>query len=178
MRNYLVEGVSGAGKTTVAEELGRRGYQVVHGDRVLARRGDPVTGEVLDLPDEGWSLEQRHQHHIWDVDQVRAVVDDQRRQLTFLCGGSRNSALFLGLLDGVFVLEVDVDTLDRRLDARPADEFGQVPAERALVLRVHRTREDLPAGGVSIDATRPVAEVVDDILRRVEGATDAAEPVT
>lgn len=48
VRNYLIEGVSGAGKTSVAEELERRGYEVVHGDRVLARHGDPMTGEMFD----------------------------------------------------------------------------------------------------------------------------------
>jgi hypothetical protein len=34
------------------------------------------------------------------------------------------------------------------------------------VLRVHRTGEDVPAG-TPIDATRPLAEVVDEIERRV-----------
>lgn len=34
-RNYLIEGVSGAGKTAVAEELQRRGHHVIHGDRQL-----------------------------------------------------------------------------------------------------------------------------------------------
>ena len=43
-RNYLIEGVSGAGKTAVATELQRRGYQVIHGDRELVYRGDPETG--------------------------------------------------------------------------------------------------------------------------------------
>ena len=167
VRNYLVEGVSGAGKTTVAEELERRGYHAVHGDRVLARQGDPATGLPVDEPITGWSLEQRHRHHIWDVDQVRALVADHSVPLTFFCGGSRNSATFLPLFDGVIILEVDVATLDRRLDVRPADEFGHVPEERALVLQVHRTREDLPAGGLGIDATRPVTDVVDDILRHV-----------
>jgi predicted ATPase len=43
-RNYLIEGVSGAGKTAVCTELQRRGYQAIHGDRELVYRGDPETG--------------------------------------------------------------------------------------------------------------------------------------
>lgn len=35
-----------------------------------------------------------------------------------------------------------------------------------------------PMGCVGIDATRPVADVVDEILRRVEGEANAANPVT
>ncbi|HEY9290195.1 MAG TPA: AAA family ATPase [Microlunatus sp.] len=173
-RNYLVEGVSGAGKTTVAEELERRGHQVVHGDRVLARTGDPVTGRPLEEPIAGWSPEQKHRHHIWNVDQVQTLVADNSQPLTFFCGGSRNFASFLDLFDGVFVLEVDIETLARRLDARPADEFGNLSEERALVLRLHLTREDLPGAGVSIDATRSVTDVVDEILRHVEGNAAAA----
>jgi len=48
VRNYLIEGVSGTGKTAVAEEIQRRGYHVIHGDRELAYHGDPETGEPLD----------------------------------------------------------------------------------------------------------------------------------
>lgn len=36
IRNYLIEGISGTGKTSVATELERRGYHVIHGDRELA----------------------------------------------------------------------------------------------------------------------------------------------
>ncbi len=49
VRNYLIEGVSGTGKTSVATELQRRGYHVIHGDRELAYKGDPETGEPVDL---------------------------------------------------------------------------------------------------------------------------------
>ena len=40
-RNYLIEGVSGSGKTAVATELQRRGYQAIHGDRELMYLGSP-----------------------------------------------------------------------------------------------------------------------------------------
>jgi hypothetical protein len=75
-------------------------------------------------------------------------------------------ARFVDLLDGVFVLELDEATLTERLDRRPSDEFGARPDEREVVLRVHGTCEGLP-DGVPIDATRPLDQVVDDILRRV-----------
>src|SRR5580658_8409872 len=103
-RNYLIEGVSGAGKTAVATELQRRGYQAVHGDRELAYRGDPETGLPM-VPAPGaptaiWLSE----HWIWDVEKVRALVANQEAAVTFFCGGSRNFSKFIDLFDGVFVL--------------------------------------------------------------------------
>lgn len=161
-RNYLVEGVSGTGKTAVCTELLRRGVHAVHGDRELAYQGDPVTGTPTDTAD--------HEHHLWDVDRVRALVADRSHPVTFLCGGSRNHAAFVDLLDGVFVLDVDRATLERRLDQRPADEWSHAPEERALVLHLHASGEDLPAGE-RVDATRPLDEVVDDLLRRAGAGT-------
>ena len=157
-RNFLVEGISGTGKTTVCDELQRRGYQAIHGDRVLAYQGDPETG----APTETGG----HEHHIWDVEAVRIVVADRAEAVTFFCGGSRNFATFLDLLDGVFVLDVDPDTLHRRLDARPDSEWGGGRAvDRDVVTRLHQTREDLPPDGTRVDATAPVTDVVDKILR-------------
>ena len=161
MRNYLIEGVSGTGKTSVCKELRRRGYHAINGDTELAYQGDPDTGEPTDdLPS--------HWHHIWRVDRVRTLVADQNERFTFFCGGSRNFSKFLDLFDGVFVLEIDPDTLNRRLDQRPDDEFGAQQSERDLIVRLHRTKEDIPRNGILIDATAPLAHVVDEILRRAK----------
>ena len=43
-RNYLVEGLSGAGKSSVYEELVRRGYTAITTDRAWAYHADPDTG--------------------------------------------------------------------------------------------------------------------------------------
>lgn len=74
---------------------------------------------------------------------------------------------FIDLFDGVFVLDVDLETLHGRLDQRPPDEWGSRPSERDLIVRLHRTKEDIPRTGVVIDATPPLAKVVDEILRHV-----------
>ena len=109
-RNFLVEGVSGTGKTSVAEELQRRGYHVLHGDRELKYRGDPQTGEPLNEPvyESEWDKAVWQQEHLlWDIGKVQSAIADHSNALSFFCGGSRNFPKFIDLFDGVFVLEVD-----------------------------------------------------------------------
>ena len=179
VRNYLIEGVSGAGKTTVATELQRRGYQAIHGDRELAFRGDPQTGlptpPGASAPTAAWMSE----HHIWDVAKVRAYVANQDEAVTFFCGGSRNFAKFIDLFDGVFVLEVDLDTMNRRIEERVAREptdFGGTPEERELIARLFATKEDVPKNAIRIDATWPLARVVDEILSRCDWPSQNGTP--
>lgn len=78
VRNYLIEGVSGTGKSSVREELQRRGYHAVDGHRELAYQGDPETG----IPTEG----RTHEHHIWNVERVQALISDRSEKVTFFCG--------------------------------------------------------------------------------------------
>jgi broad-specificity NMP kinase len=152
VKNYLVEGLSGSGKTAVCDELQRRGYHAIHGDRELAYQGDPETGELLD----GFS----HEHHVWDVEKVRALAADRSHAASFFCGGCRNFDRLAKLFDRIFVLEVDLETLNRRLALRPEGEWGGRASERELVARLHATREGVPENAVAA----PVSRVVDAIL--------------
>jgi broad-specificity NMP kinase len=156
-RNYLVEGVSGTGKSSVYQELRKRGYDAIDGDNELAYQGDPLTGE----PRDG----RTHENHIWDVEEVKRHIADKDNAATFLCGGSRNFSKFISLLDGVFVLEVDANTLNSRIDNRRGD-WGEKKSERELILKLHQTKEDLPSTGIVIDATQPLERVVDEIIKQ------------
>lgn len=166
IKNYLIEGVSCAGKTTVCDELHRRGYQAIHGDRELAYWGELQTGELV----EGSTDE--HRTWMWNVEKVRALVADQNHAVTFFCGGSRNSDRFIDLFDNVFVLEIDLDTLNRRLAARPEDEWGGTASEGEAFARLqHATKEGLPKNAIIINATAPLSIVVDTILENVNEAS-------
>jgi broad-specificity NMP kinase len=160
-KNYLIEGVSGTGKTSVCEELRRRGYATIHGDRQLRDQGCPT---------DFASPESRHANNLWDVEKVRTLAANQDDEATFFCGGSRNFKQFIDLFDKVFVLNVDAETLNQRLDNRPDDDWGKSRDERELVLRLHATQEDVPGSGIVIDATQPLASVVDEILRHVQAS--------
>lgn len=166
-KNYLIEGVSGTGKTTVCRALLARGFQAINGDTELAYRGDPATGEpIADRPDA--ELPWYHQHWIWDVEKVSTLVADHSSDVTFFCGASRNFDKFLHLFDAVFVLEVDVDTLHHRLRNREDDEPGKTEDERAFIERLHQTKEDLPKDAITIDARQSIDSVLSDILVKTE----------
>lgn len=159
-RNYLVEGVSGTGKSSVCDELQKRGYQAINGDKELAYQGNPSTGQST----YGFT----HEHHIWDINKLKSIAEDDSHEATFFCGGSRNFNKFIDLFDKVFVLEVDVNTLNDRLDSRPDNAWGRNPDQRELILKLHASKEDIPAGGVVIDATVPLEQVVDEIINQTQ----------
>jgi gluconate kinase len=170
-RNYLIEGVSGTGKTSVCQELRRRGYAAINGDRELRYRGDSTNGEKTEDSAHGLptflSPEISHAKNIWDVEKVRSLAANQDDEATFFCGGSRNFKQFIDLFDEVFILDVDAETLNERLDSRPDDDWGKSTSEREFILRLHATKEDIPSRGIVIDATQPLVSVVDEILNHV-----------
>ncbi|MEM6811922.1 MAG: AAA family ATPase [Pseudomonadota bacterium] len=175
VKNYLIDGISGTGKTTVAEELEKRGYHVVHGDRTLKLRGDPKTSQPIDEPihkNEHEKAEWRQKHHIWDLDKVNAVMNDQEIPVSFFCGGSRNSDQFIKNLNEVFILEVDdINEIFRRMDervARDPTDFGGKPEEKEMVAHLHKTKGGIPKDGIRIDSTRPLNIVVDEILEHCD----------
>ena len=166
-KNYLIEGVSGTGKTSVCHELRCRGYMSINGDRELAYRGDPKTGEKIEDAGQILSPKARHEQHLWNVEKVTRLAANQDDEATFFCGGSRNFKQFIDLFDAVFVLEVDSETLIERLDNRLDDDWGKHKSEREHILHLHATKEDVPSTGILIDATKPLVNVVDDILRYI-----------
>jgi gluconate kinase len=161
--NYLIEGVSGTGKSAVYHELHLHGYAAINGDGELAYQGDPTTGKKTE--GFGSEAEARHKHHIWDVEKERLAAN-QDDEATFFCGGSRNFKQFIDLFDNIFILEIDAETLHKRLDSRADDDWGKSRSERQLILRLHATKEDVPSSGIVINATQPLVSVVNEILSR------------
>ena len=155
-RNYLVEGLSGTGKSSVYEELIRRGYVAVSTDRAWSYSADPDTG----LPGGPGG----HDTWMWDPQKAVSELERPEPDVLFVCGSSRNRDQFLGYFTKVFNLRIDDDTMRRRLEARTDDDWPLGQAGVELMLALNRSDEG-PAGAIHVDATQPLDQVVDELLR-------------
>jgi gluconate kinase len=155
-RNYLVEGLSGAGKSAVYEELVRRGYKAISTDRAWAYHADPGTG----LPRGPIS----HDTWMWDEEKAVSELESPQPEVLFVCGSSRNRDHFLQYFTKVFYLRIDDATMRRRLEARTDDDWPLGREGVELMLELNR-RDEGPPGAIRVDATQPLDQVVDELLR-------------
>jgi len=157
--NILVEGGSGSGKSAVADELTKRGYSAINSDW-LCYNGDPETGEPVEA--------RMHDTWIWDLPKILELLNSSD-PVTFICGGARNREKIIDRFDAVFELMIDEDTLRHRIVTRAeGNDWGKKPDELAKILELHRSGVDRPANAIEIDATKPLQDVVDEILEKIE----------
>lgn len=159
MKAYLIEGISGTGKTTVCEELNRRGCKAIEADEEIAHYADPQT----DLP----TNQKIQENWLWDKEKFMSVFKSAGEGPVFICGGAMNQEKFAHHFDKVFTLHVDEETLKYRLMNRTNNDFGKHPDELSLQLEWNKgaVAYSQERGTILVDATKPVNEVVDEILK-------------
>lgn len=159
-----IGGLSGTGKSTVRTELARRGYCAVDADVEFAYFGDPITGRPTEVKiRDNW---------IWDLSRLRAFCEQSRDDLVFICGGAMNHDECADLFTGRFELCIDNETMRRRLLTRTTNDYGKDPVELAEQLELNRCAESAArrSGWIIVDATRPIADVANAIIRLTLGS--------
>jgi len=158
MAIFQVDGISGTGKTTVAEELIRRGYNAIDSDAAFGYFGDPKTGMPTD--------EKTQMNWIWDLDKVKLLAKSSTNETVFVCGGAMNQDQIRDIFDKRFTLVIDDDTMRQRLLSRTNNDFGKHPDELARQLEWNKgaVAYAKSIGSIVVDATQPISKVADDIL--------------
>jgi len=140
--------MSGTGKTTALEELGRRGYRVVETD------------------EPGWK-EWRDGEEVWQEQKIADLlaVDDPRT--LYVSGCVANQGRFYDRFDAVVLLSAPAAVLLGRIESRTSNDFGKHPAEREQILGDLAGVEPLlrKTATHELDATRPVEEIVGELIR-------------
>jgi hypothetical protein len=168
MSAVQITGISGAGKSTIAAALARRGLASVDADEdpLLARSVDSAGNVVGDpaAPDFGWL----NQHSwAWNPARLDELVRAAAPATLYVCGGADNELELADRFTHVFLLEIDEPTMLARLDAASRDnDWGRIGDTREyLRRRLPELQDRLRAfGAIPIDARPPLDQVVDAIL--------------
>ena len=141
----LVTGMSGAGKTTLPEELGRRGHLAVDTDH------------------DGWTSPGG----TWDEARTDALLADQHDLV--VSGTVENQGRFHDRFDHVVLLSAPVHVLLDRVRRRTSNPYGSTAEQRSEIVGFVRTVEPLLRRGASVepDGRRTVAELADAVERLV-----------
>jgi shikimate kinase len=181
MSAVQITGCSGAGKTTIAAVLARRGLASIDADvdPLLAREVDS-TGAVVEEPAEpDFAWLARHSW-AWNPARLDELIAAAGPATLYVCGGADNELELADRFTQVFLLEIDEPTMLARIDARQNNDWGRIGDTREYLRRkLPELQDRLRAfGAVLIDARQPVDQVVDAILSHTLVSSDAAEPAS
>jgi hypothetical protein len=167
MSAVQITGCSGAGKTTIAAVLARRGLAAIDADDdpLLAQSVD-ASGNVVEEPEEpdfAWLC--RHSW-AWDPAHLDELIRAAAPATLYVCGGAANELELADRFTQVFLLAIDKPTMLARIDARQDNDWGRIGDTREYLCRkLPELQDRLRAfGAIPIDARQPPDQVVDAIL--------------
>lgn len=159
MKRVLITGMSGVGKSSVIEELARRGYKAIDIDQ-------PDWSEYRHLDPETDKGEAGEPEWLWREDLVEELLATEDADTIFLGGCAANQGRFYPALDHVVLLTASEPVMIERLSTRTNNDFGKDPEELVKILSDKANFEPrLRAGAdVEIDTSLSLEEVVDRVI--------------
>jgi shikimate kinase len=151
MKRVLLTGMSGTGKSSVIQELRKRGFR------------------AIDMDEPGWSEHDEDGAQLWCESRLQAALDAVGDDTLFLCGCAENQVKFYPQLTDIILLSSPGEVLAERLRTRTNNPYGKRPEELAEVLDYMETVEPLLRRSATheIQTTIPLAQVVEEVLAHV-----------
>ena len=149
MASVLVTGMSGTGKSTALDELGRRGFRVVDTD-------SPAWSEWIPAADE-W---------LWREDRMAELLASTEADVLYVSGCMSNQGNFYDRFDAVVLLSAPLDVILERVANRTTNDYGKGIGELDLIRFHLETVEPLlrATSTHEIDASKPLDDVVEALV--------------
>jgi shikimate kinase len=141
MTRILLTGMSGTGKTTVLDELSRRGHLTVDTDY------------------NGWTQPDG----LWDEQRMNQLL--AQHSDVIVSGTVENQGHFYDRFEHIVLLSAPIAVLIDRVSRRTNNPYGKSPAQQAEITNYVRTVEPLLRRGATLelDGRHPVAHLADTV---------------
>lgn len=170
MKKIYITGISGTGKTTVAEELNKKNIYSISIDEtpdlcfwVNKKTGDKVGYEEI-------LNKEFIDSHSWvcDVEYLKKLMDKEGK-LVVVLGIASNQKNYLNLFDKVLLLQCNPKTFIKRIEERSNNDFGKDKTAQESILAWYKNFEDemIEKGAISIDTEKPIEEVVEHVIKEI-----------
>lgn len=141
MARVLITGMSGTGKSTLLDELRRRGHLAVDTDY------------------DGWECSPG----VWDEPRMTRLLASHPNVV--VAGTAENQGGFYDRYDAVVLLSVPANVMIERVTRRTNNPYGKSAAQQAEILHHLETVEPLLRAGATLelDGRQPVGALADAI---------------
>lgn len=171
MSLYLITGLPGSGKSTVCEELKRRGYEAYDGDYDHLAHWFDAEGNVAEDTAEKRTPEfvQTHTRAISEKT-IAEFAHKASETDVFICNDPENEDILASYFTHIFALVLDESIREQRVANRKNNPWGKLPHEKARdqLIRPIAEKRYQQSNYTKVDANRPTDEVTDSILQYLE----------
>jgi broad-specificity NMP kinase len=160
MKRILITGMSGAGKSSVIEELKRRGFDAIDTD------SDAWCEWKTVAPTE--QPQETEQDWVWREDKITELLKQERDAPLFVCGCKSNQGMFYPLFDSVVLLSCPTSVLLDRLAIRLTNDYGKSEEERARIIQHIEFVEPLLRTGCDVEfdtSTMSVQQLANELVK-------------
>lgn len=165
-KKIFITGIAGAGKSTIAHELAKKGVVTIDIDHVPGLCGwvhnETEEKVITDNPDTEFM--DSHDYKC-DMNILKDMMkQDDKPVVVFGCVGDNHD--FLPLFDEVLLMKCSPATTIQRLQTRNTNPFGTDIGVQKRILEWKKIFDEMmvDAGAVIIDAEQPIDAVTDDVM--------------
>lgn len=169
MSKIYITGISGTGKTTIANLLREKGIKSYSIDEIpgLSYWENKLDGKKVDYEAK---LDRAFiDSHVWvcDTEQLKDLIDHEGTVVVL--GLAENQHEFLSLFDKVILLQCKPQTFLKRILERKDNVFGQEKSAQEYLLNTYESFENdmIKDGAIPVNAEEPLDIVLKSIINEI-----------
>lgn len=166
MKKIYITGVSGVGKSSVAEKLKEKGIYTIDIDEVEGLC-DWINNDTHKISYwySGVDKEFFETHkYICDEKKLVALMNKGNNDIVVVVGLADNPD-FLNLFDKVFLFHCDEKVFLKRIKERTNNDFGKHESDQEMILDWYKdfNKDTLSKGAISINTDKALESVVEEV---------------